>query len=102
MPVTGFGLLQQKTFSADKFGALINRQQVVLRDYLNLSTPKIEKLINSVMAAGALGCKIIGSGGGGCVLIYAPKNKNMIKQTITKCSCKLMNIAISQGTHIVK
>ena len=47
---------------------------------------KIEKLIKVSLNAGAFGAKINGSGGGGCMIAYAPKNPEKIftRSTITK------------------
>ena len=54
----------------------------MLRDTLNISTPKIEKLINASLNAGAYGAKINGSGGGGCMFAYAPKNPEEVLNAI--------------------
>ena len=40
-----------------------------LRDGLGLSTPQLERLGEAAMSAGAMGWKVVGSGGGGCGLV---------------------------------
>jgi mevalonate kinase len=40
---------------------------------LGLSTPRIDRIIETAMRNGALGAKITGAGGGGCVIILAEK-----------------------------
>jgi len=40
---------------------------------LELSTPKIDRILKTALEKGALGAKITGAGGGGCVIILAKK-----------------------------
>ena len=51
-------------------GQLLDRNQVLLAE-LSLSTPAIEKMCAAARAAGALGAKLTGGGGGGCVIALA-------------------------------
>lgn len=53
-------------------GRLLYAHHEQLRDGLDLSTPKIERMMDAAIGAGALGGKINGSGGGGCMFVYAP------------------------------
>ncbi len=41
----------------------------------SISNPEIDDMYNKAMEAGALGGKICGAGGGGFLLVYAPKDK---------------------------
>ena len=52
-------------------GRLIYRHHENLRDGLDLSTSVIEKIMDTALMHGALGGKVNGSGGGGCLFIYA-------------------------------
>ncbi len=66
----------KKLLSADciddaAVGKLISRHHANLRDGLQISTPRIEEILNTALACGALGGKINGSGGGGCGYVYA-------------------------------
>ena len=45
----------------------------------NISTPQMEKLIQSALKKGALAAKVCGAGGGGCVAFIVPPKK---KQSI--------------------
>lgn len=65
-------------------GALMNEHQSVLRDALGISTPKIDRMIDAALAAGALGAKINGSGGGGCMFAYAPDAPERVAQAIER------------------
>lgn len=48
-------------------GELVNLAHADLRDLLDISTPTLERLIGSAIAAGAYGAKVIGAGKGGCI-----------------------------------
>jgi galactokinase len=69
-------------FSHDMIGYLMNDHHNVLRDYLNISTPKIEKMILAANKAGALGCKITGSGNGGCMIAFCPRKEKEVANAI--------------------
>lgn len=64
-------LFRQGTMLPEKLGTLIYEHHKNLRDGLNISTPTIEKILDAALAAGALGGKVNGSGGGGCLYVYA-------------------------------
>ncbi len=71
-----------KNFDQQLIGGLINSHHNSLRDQLHISTPKIERMINAANAAGALGCKITGSGNGGCMIAFCPGKEKEVKQAI--------------------
>ncbi|MFF8774290.1 mevalonate kinase [Kitasatospora sp. NPDC015120] len=54
-------------------GALMDEAQQPLAD-LGLSTPALDHAIATARAAGALGAKLTGAGGGGAVVALAPRN----------------------------
>lgn len=64
-------LLRDRNFSPERFGALIKKHHENLRDGLGISTPTIEKILDTAYKNGALGGKVNGSGGGGCLYVYA-------------------------------
>lgn len=64
-------LLKGYNFSPETFGRLIKEHHANLRDGLGISTPTIEKILNTAYENGALGGKVNGSGGGGCLYVYA-------------------------------
>jgi galactokinase len=55
-------------------GRLLNEHQTILREVLQISTPKIDRMLSAAINAGAYGGKINGSGGGGCMFVYAPED----------------------------
>ena len=82
-------------------GAILNEHHAVLRDVLKISTPKIEAMLDASLDAGALGGKITGSGGGGCMFAYAPKNAEIVAKAIEKVGGKSFIISSDNGTKIV-
>jgi D-glycero-alpha-D-manno-heptose-7-phosphate kinase len=60
----------------DHLGTLLRAQwtaQRALHD--TISTPLIDRIVDDVAQAGALGTKALGASGGGCVLVIAPANR---------------------------
>lgn len=57
----------------EQMGILLKEHHKNLRDGLNISTDVMEKIFDIAYANGALGGKLNGSGGGGCLYVYAHK-----------------------------
>ncbi len=69
----GIELLNSDGDIDEELGRLIYAHHINLRDGLGISTPTIEKILDTAIANGAYGGKINGSGGGGCCYVYAPR-----------------------------
>lgn len=80
-------------------GILMNDHQGVLRETLKISTPKIDRMIGAALRAGAFGAKINGSGGGGCMFVYAPESPQQVKQAIEKEGGEGYIVTVDEGTH---
>ena len=52
----------------EQFGALLNASHRSLRDNLKVSHPSLDALVESALAAGALGARLTGAGFGGCAI----------------------------------
>ena len=85
-------------WSDEKLGDLLNQHQVNLREHKRISTPKIDRMIQASLDSGALGAKINGSGGGGCMFAYAPENPEKVVEAIEKEGGKAYIIQVDQGT----
>ena len=83
------------------FGHLLNKQHKILRDDLNVSTRKIESMLSASKLAGAFGGKINGSGGGGCMFAYAPKNPKKVASAIESVGGRAYIIGKDEGTKIL-
>jgi len=62
-----------------RIGELMNQHQGYLRDDLKVSIPQLDRMIDAALQAGALGAKLVGSGGGGCVVALAPGKEEEVK-----------------------
>ena len=63
-------------------GALMNLNQLVL-ERIGVSTPELESLNHAALAAGALGAKLSGSGGGGIMIaLVTSETKDAVAQAI--------------------
>ena len=81
-------------------GQLLSDHHHVLRDVLQVSTPKIEAMMGAALNAGALSGKINGSGGGGCMFAYAPENPEQVAEAIESAGGKTFIINSAEGTRI--
>ena len=98
LTLKGFDLLINEKNNDQLIGNLLSQEHRILRDSLKVSTPKIEKMLKAAMKAGALGGKINGSGGGGCMFAYAPENYKEVAKAIEDVGGKSYIINIDEGT----
>ncbi len=84
-------------------GDLMNQHHTILRDNLKITVPRIDDMINAALEAGAYGAKIIGSGGGGCVVALSPPLlHNKISQAIKTAGGKDdYPVLVAKGTQII-
>jgi len=94
-------LFRQQTFDHRRLGQLLNAHQQELRERLCISTPKIDRMIDSALESGALGAKINGSGGGGCMFTYAPDSYEQTAEAIARAGGKPYIISIDKGAYII-
>lgn len=69
-------LLNSDNPDVETLGILMNRHHKMLEENLSITTPLIDNMIKSANLAGAHGSKIIGSGGGGCIVALCDNNKS--------------------------
>ena len=67
--LTGLKAIQDHDLQT--LGKLMLRHQEAERE-MDASTPKLEKMIQAALEAGAIGAKQIGAGGGGCMIALCP------------------------------
>jgi galactokinase len=96
----GEGLFRTDPFNHQRFGQLLTRQHEVLRDYLQVSAPKIDQMIETSLAEGALGAKINGSGEGGCIFAYTPQRAEHVAEALKKLNTKTSIIRIDEGARV--
>ena len=93
-------LLGRKTLDHHRLGSLVNEHQSVLRDTLMISTKKIDAMLEAAMGAGALGGKINGSGGGGCMFVYAPEKAGQVAEAIERAGGRAYVVTPDSGARI--
>lgn len=80
-------------------GKLMNQHHSILKNDLKITVPKIDKMIDAALLGGSYGAKIVGSGGGGCIIALAPENKEqkIIKQLKLAGAVNAYKAEVSEG-----
>ena len=96
--------LQKESSNINHLGDLMNKHHLLLRDNLKITVPRIDAMIENSIKAGAIGAKIIGSGGGGCIVaISEPGNEEKIISEIKKAGAvDAFLIKESEGAIVYK
>ncbi|MHA1379124.1 MAG: GHMP family kinase ATP-binding protein [Candidatus Helarchaeota archaeon] len=90
--------LQKNNINFDSVAELIDRHHIAMREGLENSIPKAEKIIHESKKAGAMAGKIVGSGNGGCVVIFCPDCQEKVADAIiSKCNGKAYAVEIDEG-----
>ena len=93
--------LEKHNPDVERVADLIDLHHAAMRDGLENSIPRAEKIIRESKKAGALAGKIVGSGNGGCVLIFCPNSQEKIARVITsRCNSKAYIVEIDEGIKI--
>jgi galactokinase len=87
-----------------RIGGLMNAHQVVLRDLLKITVPRIDRMVDAALEAGAHGAKIVGSGGGGSIVVLAPPNsQEIVCEALLSAGAKeAYGVAVDKGARILK
>ena len=93
-------MFQQQKMNFKKMGQLLNESQDILRDKLIISTPKLDRMLTAAINAGAIGGKLNGSGGGGCMFVIAPRNLEKIATAIKNTHSKPYVIQVDEGVRL--
>ncbi len=88
--------------SLDDFGRLLNETWLLKRSISSkISTDYIDEIYHKAMTAGALGGKLLGAGGGGCLLFYVPEEKH---ESVRNALSGMLEIKFkfeNEGTKII-
>ncbi|KXB07074.1 hypothetical protein AKJ52_00980 [candidate division MSBL1 archaeon SCGC-AAA382C18] len=79
--ITDTGIKALKKDELEKIGVLINANQNLLEG-LGVSSPELRTLIKATRDSGAIGAKLTGAGGGGCMIALSPNNREDIVEAI--------------------
>lgn len=94
-------VLGAERFDPRELGRLLNEHQAILGRRLKVSTEKIDRMLRAAMEAGALGGKLNGSGGGGCMFAYAPEDPRRVARAIEEVGGRAYVIHQDQGVHLL-
>ncbi len=92
--------LNSAEVSTQKLGSLMNRHHNILRDKLKITTPKIDRMIDTALAAGASGAKINGSGGGGSIVVLAGQYQDAVTDALNGMGAAAYPVSVSAGTRL--
>ena len=92
--------LFREGFEPAKLGDLLTRHHEQLRDGIGVSTRKIDRMVEAALDAGALGAKINGSGGGGCMFAYAPGGEDTVAEALIQEGGKAYKLRIDAGARV--
>ena len=93
---------QKPTLDLKKIGGLMNEHHAVLKDLLKITVPRIDAMINAVLKAGAYGAKIVGSGGGGSIVVLAEpgKESQVIEAILAAGAVDAYAVTVDSGARI--
>lgn len=64
---------------------------------LGISTPEIDELVSVTQRAGALGAKVCGAGGGGCVFFLVERGaQEKVKRSIERAGAEILPVKVAQ------
>jgi len=89
-----------KDFNQNEFGKLLYEHHKILSKYLGVSTPLIDQTIEGCIHLGALGGKIVGSGGGGCFIIYFREEPGHILEYLQTLGMESFVVEQDEGTRV--
>jgi len=82
-------------------GQLLTQHHWELSRRLAVSTTKIDHMVQAALAAGALGAKINGSGGGGCMFAYAPGAEEVVAAALADAGGKPCIVHTDPGARVM-
>jgi len=82
-------IIALKTGDSHEVGKLMNRNQELL-ELVGVSSPELQKLILVARASGALGAKLTGGGGGGCMIALTANREPNVVEAIRKAGGEVL------------
>jgi galactokinase len=97
-----YKLLSELSPDPYELGKMLREHHEILRDGLERSTPRIERMITAAYDAGALGCKINGSGGGGSMMAYTVGHEHEVAAAIERTGAKVDITKVGKGVTLTR
>ncbi len=100
--MVGKGIDMLVSGAVESFGEMLHEAWTLKRTLSSkVSTPAIDEVYNEARAAGAIGGKLLGAGGGGFMLLFArPADHAAIRQRLSKFLCVPFSFETS-GSQII-
>lgn len=83
-----------------RLGELLTLHHKHLRDGIGVSTEKMDRMCEASLNAGALGAKMNGSGGGGCMFAYAPGKQDEVVAAMESVGGKAYKVVVDTGARV--
>ena len=98
-----FEVMQLESIDISLLGELMDAHHKELKENLKITVPIIDSMIDGAKGGGALGAKIVGSGGGGCIVALAePGNEqSVIEGILTSGASAAYKIDIGKGVQVL-
>ena len=95
---------QMQELDSEKIGQLMNQHHQILKEYLHITVPRIDAMIDGALNAGALGAKIVGSGRGGSIVVLAREGEQdkVIKALMESGAKDAYAVNVDQGARILE
>ncbi len=95
--------LREEKLNYHYIGQLMNEHHTVLKEVLHITVPRIDRMIEAALEAGAYGAKIVGSGGGGSIVALSPLGKSTVICDAIKNAGAIAAypVQVSKGVHIL-
>lgn len=90
-------LLRESSVDSAGVGQLLTEHHRQLSEGIGVSTPKLDRMAQAALDAGALGAKLNGSGGGGCMFAYAPGRQHEVAAAIEGAGGHAYLVSITSG-----
>ncbi|HOO55828.1 MAG TPA: galactokinase family protein [bacterium] len=85
-------------FDDGEFGEMLLREHRILSESLNISTDRIDDMVQASIDAGAWGAKVNGSGGGGCMFAYSDEDVcKKVAEAIESAGGRAIMVKIDSG-----
>jgi galactokinase len=96
----GLKLVSEQQPDAKMLGRLLSEHHRILDRMQGISTGKINRMLDAAIRAGAMGGKINGSGGGGCMFVYAPDDPERAAHAIEQEGGKAYIMHVDPGVRV--
>jgi len=94
---------KRETLNLENIGKLMTQHHNILRDKLGVTVPKIDKMIRVALQAGAFGAKIVGSGGGGCIVALCPnERKEAVIEALKNLDTNAYKVRVDEGARVIR